>query len=243
MCSSYLFENRETTGSNQKLEFYAAKALGLRVRIRNIIHCVKTREEYKMNYSRFLSALVLVYGLTQVLDAGEHPTEHPKGTEAQDSKKNPADETMKGGNHPHKHSPKENKAPENKTNKKEKEAGAPTSWNKKNVEKELKTFIDREKEKQNGVFVVKDEVTHRDRALTLEKIHSDKIVKLNDGTSFVCADFKDTSGEKVDVDFFMIPTHSGSLDTIKRIQVHKIDGVARYTYLERNGEWIQTLVN
>jgi len=188
------------------------------------------------------------YAFTHVVVADEHPgaehpgQEHPKesaGTKEQAAPQTkaavPSDDGQKAG--------EETTTKGKPKKKKGKTSDKPTSWNRGQVEKELVAFIDSEKGKTDGVFVVKDERMSLDRKLTLEKIHTDKIVRLSDGTSFVCADFKDASGDKVDVDFFMTSTGTGGIQTVNKVQVHKINGQPRYTYVKKSGVWVQTAVN
>lgn len=183
-----------------------------------------------------LIAVLMIFGISSASFGDEHPKEHPKD-EKGEKKENPA----KGEGEKHEHPAK--KSGEQKKKDKKKTDQPPTSWNKMDVEKDLVTFINDSKAKSEGLFVVKDEIGKMDRQLTLEKIHSDKIVPLPEGVSFVCADFKDANGDKVDVDFFMTPTSEGKVASVDRIQVHKVNGNARYNYVKKNGKWVQVATN
>ena len=175
--------------------------------------------------------------------AAEHPTEHPKeGEEHPKAGETPAATSDTEASAPVKSGKGKGKKAK-KGKKKKAVEGEPTSWNKTKVEKDLIAFIDQQKAGDSGLFVVKDEVNGKDRKLTLDKIHTDKIVKLKDGTSFVCADFKDASGEMVDVDFFMTPSSQGTLTGVDRVQVHKVNGEPRYNYVKVKNEWVQQAVN
>lgn len=202
------------------------------------------------NLSRFLAmAMFVFYGAGHVAFADEHPADEKK-TESSEDHEHPEKGAKKEGEHPQKNlkkgqkSTKKDRKKNQKNKKSDEEAkGESSSWNSEDVEKDLKTFIESERSRSQGVFSVKDEVLNHPRKLALDKIHTDKIVKLSDGTSFVCADFKDSSGDTVDVDFFMTPTPSGSVEKVSKIQIHKVNGNARYTYVESNGKWEQVRVN
>lgn len=187
----------------------------------------------------FAVALLLGYGATKIM-ADEHPqggSEHPtKGK----SEAKPG-EAGSGSEHPTKGTehPKGKKKDKKKGDKKDEKKNEPTSWNKDAVEKDLRAYIDTESNRNEGKFAVKDDEANKTRELSLDKIHTDKIVQLDDGTSFVCADFKDASGEKVDLDFFLKPDASGGVQKVDRIQVHKVNGKPRYTYVKRDGKWVQ----
>ena len=113
-----------------------------------------------------------------------------------------------------------------------------TKWNQKKVQKDLKLFVNREI-KRKGKFVVKDNIQNMLRTLKLEKIHTGKILRTPDGTSFICADFKDKNGDKVDVDFFVTPGKNGTVGAVKRVKVHKVNGRVRYKYLLENNVWVE----
>lgn len=114
-----------------------------------------------------------------------------------------------------------------------------TSWNPNQVEKELIAFVNRESAESDGRFKVRDDLLDQTREMKLKKIHKEKIMQMEDGTSFVCADFTDANGEKVDVDFFMQPTAQGTVDEVTKVQIHKVNGKQRFTYVLQDGKWLQ----
>lgn len=199
-----------------------------------------------------LGMTLCVYGnMVQPL-ADEHPTEksqehpsenHPEKKADQVDQKDEAaksaaeshDDQMHSKKHKakHRHGKKMKKMHRHKNH----------TWNKNSVEKDLLSFVDKERSKDGGVFSVQDEIQSTVRQLVLEKIHTDKIVQLSDGTSFVCADFKDANGDRVDVDFFMSPTAQGNVEQVRKIQIHKVNGSPRYTYVQKNGQWTQVKTN
>ncbi len=188
------------------------------------------------------------FGLTD-----EHPTEHPKEhppenlQDANSTQHKDEGDKSEGSKADESKADSKKEMPTKKHKRKNKTKKQDTSWNKQKVENDLLSFVEKGKAQegkvQEGTFLVKDEVLKTTRNLTLDKIHSDKIVQLSDGTSFVCADFKDSNGEKVDVDFFMTPTQDGSVQSVSRVQVHKVNGKARYNYVKKQGQWVQVSMN
>ncbi len=201
-----------------------------------------------------LASAVLFYFQVPSAFSEEHPTTTTKEQNQSAAEHPQGDPKIQGHEHP-KGEPKKHEQPggdvkhpmkpgDKSGHKKDKKPGGHSSWNPKNVEQDLKAFIQNEQTKSNGLFVMKDEISQMDRQLTLDKIHTQKIVKLNNGTSFVCADFKDKGGDKVDVDFFMTPSTNGAVEKVDKVQIHKINGKERYTYVQKNGSWVQqTVIN
>ena len=56
---------------------------------------------------------------------------------------------------------------------------------------------------KKGYFTFYDSVNNETLALTLVKIHKDKLATVGDGVHFFCVDFKATDGKVYDLDFFM----------------------------------------
>ncbi|MBI2955857.1 MAG: hypothetical protein HYY26_00960, partial [Acidobacteria bacterium] len=86
-----------------------------------------------------------------------------------------------------------------------------------------------------GKFPVKDDVLNKTWALTLVRVHTDKLTQLDEKTYFACVDFKADDGTAVDVDFFL----KGDQDKLKvtDTSVHKVNGVARYMYQQKGDFW------
>lgn len=76
--------------------------------------------------------------------------------------------------------------------------------------------------------------------LTLEKVHRERLARINKNKYFVCADFKGPDGTLYDLDFFVRQKGEGQFELIKgKKSLHKVAGEARYTwhYDEDAGVW------
>lgn len=87
----------------------------------------------------------------------------------------------------------------------------------------------------DGWMKVPDDKTGKDMSLKLDKIHRDRLAKTDEGTYFVCADFKERGGKLYDLDFWVKDTGEGL--SVTETTVHKEDGVRRYTWIEKDGVW------
>ncbi len=103
------------------------------------------------------------------------------------------------------------------------------------IEKAIWKHIDVTSKANNGKFPVKDDVLNKTWALTLDRVHSDKLTALDKDNYFACVDFKADDGTKVDVDFFL-KSKSDKLE-VTDTSVHKINGVARYNYQQEGDFW------
>lgn len=91
----------------------------------------------------------------------------------------------------------------------------------------------------DGKLTVADEKTGADLSLTLDRVHEERLSKVAEGRYFVCADFKAADGAKVyDLDFWVEGSTPEALQ-VTGVTIHKEDGVERYTWLEREGLWVQ----
>jgi hypothetical protein len=104
------------------------------------------------------------------------------------------------------------------------------------IEKSITTAI-QEQAKADGIFHVKDDVLNKTWNLTLVNVHKDKLTALDATNYFACVDFKADDGTMVDVDFFL-KSEGGKLK-VTDTSVHKVDGVARYMYQEKDGFWVR----
>lgn len=122
--------------------------------------------------------------------------------------------------------------------KKEHPAAKPASTA--DIEKAIRAHIDATAEKNNGKFPVKDDVLKKTWALTLDRVHTDKLTQLDAKTYFACVDFVADDGTKVDVDFFL----KGKDDKLKvsDTSVHKINGEPRYNYVQKGDFWVREAV-
>lgn len=103
------------------------------------------------------------------------------------------------------------------------------------LEKAIRDHIEETAKANNGQFPVKDDVLNKTWALTLVRVHTDKLTQLNDKTYFACVDFKADDGTAVDVDFYL----ESKKDKLKvtDTSVHKVNSVARYTYQQKGNFW------
>ncbi|MCI0446821.1 hypothetical protein L0152_26925 [bacterium] len=104
------------------------------------------------------------------------------------------------------------------------------------IDKSITTAI-QDQAKADGVFHVKDAVLDKTWDLTLVRVHKDKLTALDKSNYFACVDFKAKDGTMVDVDFFL-KSDNGKLN-VTDTSVHKVDGVARYMYQEKDGFWVR----
>lgn len=96
-------------------------------------------------------------------------------------------------------------------------------------------YVDKESNLKGGYFMVFDNVAKEPLALTLDKVHKEKLASLGNGVYFACADFKATNGNLYDLDIFMQEGHDGLV--VSDISVHKVEGNPRYTWIEKDGIW------
>jgi hypothetical protein len=113
----------------------------------------------------------------------------------------------------------------------EKKAGL----NKETLAKAITGYVKKDADLKGGFFLVYDQVDKKSLALTLDKVHDDRLAKVADGTYFACADFKTPDGMLYDLDIFMKETKSGL--QASEITVHKKEGTPRYNWVEENGIW------
>ena len=101
--------------------------------------------------------------------------------------------------------------------------------------KEIEQYVQNESKKNDGYFPFYDEKTEKDLKLKLDKVHKDKLSKVDEDFYFACSDFKGTDGKTYDLDFFMKETDSGL--EVTQQTLHKVDGEPRYTWYEEEGIW------
>ena len=102
-------------------------------------------------------------------------------------------------------------------------------------------YIAKDAALKGSFFVVYDPQDKQALALTLDKVHKDRLSKVGRGTYFACADFKATDGKMYDLDFFM--KEKGSELEVTEITIHKKEGTPRYNWMEENGLWKKKLVS
>ena len=96
-------------------------------------------------------------------------------------------------------------------------------------------YIKNDSNLKGGYFCIFDAQAKMPLALTLEKVHQDKLAKVSEGLYFACTDLKATSGKIYDLDFFMKEGPHGL--EVSEVTIHKQDGQARYGWVEENGVW------
>ena len=98
-------------------------------------------------------------------------------------------------------------------------------------------FITKDSDLKGGYFVYYDQKTKTPLILTLDKVHKEKLAKVDEDRYFACSDFKATDGKTYDLDFFMNDTDAGL--QVSEMMVHKVNGKPRYNWAEENGLWIR----
>lgn len=96
-------------------------------------------------------------------------------------------------------------------------------------------YVAGESNLKGGYFLFFDKQQGKPLALTLDKVHKERLATLGGGVYFACADFKAIDGDMYDLDIFMKESKEGL--KITDISVHKKSGQARYTWVEKNGIW------
>ncbi len=100
------------------------------------------------------------------------------------------------------------------------------------------SYIKSETALRGGYFTFYDKVTEEPLALTLVKIHKDRLSTVGKNTHFFCVDLKATNGNVYDLDFFMKGTDKDHL-TATEVTLHKINGSPLYTWYhdKKEGVW------
>ncbi len=173
-----------------------------------------TQPEYPISMiTRFIIAVALALFFTPVMPAvaEEHPTkegEHPKKE---------GEHPKKEGEHPKEHPKKD-------------AAGAEATTA--DISAGIKKHIEAES-KKDGKFHAQHE--GKDLALTLVKVHDDRLSSLGGDKQFACVDMKAADGTIYDLDFFL----SGKPGSMKVTEttVHKVGGKPLYNWKEEGGIW------
>lgn len=96
-------------------------------------------------------------------------------------------------------------------------------------------YINKDTDLKGGYFLVYDSQAQKPLALTLEKVHKDKLAKVGENLYFACTDLKEKGGSTYDLDFFMKGSNSGL--TVTEVTIHKENGNPRYIWYEESGIW------
>jgi hypothetical protein len=100
----------------------------------------------------------------------------------------------------------------------------------------IQDYVKKDAALKGGYFLIYDEEAKRPLALTLERVHRDRLSWISDDTYFACADFKGANGKTYDIDIFMKGKNKNKLQ-VTEISIHKEAGKERYHWAERNGAW------
>ena len=100
----------------------------------------------------------------------------------------------------------------------------------------VKDWIGADAKLKGGYFLVWDGSAKKALALTMSKVHDDKLAMTAKDTYFACADFKAEDGTVYDLDIFMKGASAKALDATE-VSVHKENGKERYGWKEEGGTW------
>ncbi|HDP99897.1 MAG TPA: hypothetical protein ENN22_12030 [bacterium] len=113
--------------------------------------------------------------------------------------------------------------------------GAAVTVTKEALAEAIESYIKKDSALKGGYFTVYDAQAKAPLALTLDKVHQDKLAEVGDGLYFACSDFKATNGKMYDLDFFMKATDTGL--KVSEVMIHKEAGKPRYGWVEEGGVW------
>jgi len=175
-----------------------------------------------------LLGLISAFFITPIATNAEHPTEHPTKKAAEKSE-HPAE-------HPEKAAKLAEKAnaehPEHPTAK-----NAPVT--KADISAGIKSHIAKEVMAGGGAYQMDYE--GNTLALTLLKVHEDKLAQLDNGQHFACTDLEGSDGNTYDVDFFL-EGHAGARKVIEKA-VHKINDAPLYSWSQNeDGHWARVIM-
>ena len=100
----------------------------------------------------------------------------------------------------------------------------------------IEAYIEDDADLKGGYFLIYDATDKKPLALTLDKVHRDKLASIGNGVYFACTDMKATDGTTYDLDFFMVEDEEEALQTTE-VSVHKKEGKPRYGWKEESGTW------
>lgn len=102
----------------------------------------------------------------------------------------------------------------------------------------IEEYVQKDAALKGGYFTIYDEIAGKPLALSLVRVHKDRLATIGDGVYFACADFETPEGKMYDLDIFMkIKDPEKRHFKVTDISVHKEAGVARYTWYEEGGIW------
>ncbi|MBI4052337.1 MAG: hypothetical protein HY400_07505 [Elusimicrobia bacterium] len=105
-------------------------------------------------------------------------------------------------------------------------------------EKAVLGYIKSHTSEEDGLFHFLDEELENEWALTLKKIHLERIIHLGEGRYYACVDFVEKGNEQeempdiaLDMDFYV---NKESNWDVEEVLIHSVDGELRYTYDQDN---------
>jgi len=101
--------------------------------------------------------------------------------------------------------------------------------------KAINDYVDTDSKLKGGFFLVYDSESKSALQLTLTKVHEERLAQVGENLYFACSDFDDVSGKSFDLDFFMKKENDQLVVT--EVMIHKQDGKARYSWVEKDGVW------
>jgi len=105
----------------------------------------------------------------------------------------------------------------------------------------ITSYVTSESKGRGGAFPVPAPNGGEPLGLTLTTVHRERASRLADGRYFACADFKGADGNTYDLDIFMRAESKGLVPA--DIIVHKVNGVPRFNWIERDGAWLAVSVS
>ncbi len=102
----------------------------------------------------------------------------------------------------------------------------------------IRDWVARDTKLKGGFFLVWDGSQKMPLALSLSKVHDDKLAMVAKDTFFACADFKanDETGTVYDLDVFLKGSSAKDLTPVE-VSIHKQSGKERYGWKEEGGTW------
>lgn len=182
-------------------------------------------------------------GATQQPQEEEHPEgeaaaeeEHPQGEEGEE---HPEGEAPEGEEHPEGEAAEEEHPEEAGEEHPEDDPSADVAVERLTVDQlaeAITEWVAAEGESNGGYLVIEHPDTGDPLALSLDKVHRERLSRVGEQTYFACADFVDRDGALYDLDVFMRGPNREALETTE-VTLHKEDGEARYTWYEEGGVW------
>ena len=100
----------------------------------------------------------------------------------------------------------------------------------------ISAYIEDDADLKGGTFTLYDDIDKKALALTLVKVHDDRLASTGDNVYFACSDMKSADGTLYDIDFFMTRDEDDELQTVE-IAIHQKAGKPRYAWREEHGIW------